>query len=326
ADGTITYTPFTDSRIDDQFRYRVRDNSGALSTEAIVSISPNAAPIANDDAQALFRNEAVNIPVTDNDTDADFNDAIDLTSIQITRLPRFGTATPISDGSITYEPSTNFVGIDSFEYTVADSEGRRSSPATVNLQVVASRLQNPIRNNDVNDNGEVSALDALLIINHLNRFDTITNPTAQQDLDVTAEDQIGQRNPETGQIITDSFYYDTTGDLRISSLDALRIINELNARDTSGTGSNASSEPIAAGDGNVLAASSTAPGEQTLGAELAEGQPSMETVLAEATKVVGDVSEVELPVEVLDLLVTDDDDDDSAEIRAAVDAAMSRII
>ncbi|MEM6980267.1 MAG: Ig-like domain-containing protein, partial [Planctomycetota bacterium] len=258
AEGNLVYTPLTTVDGEDFFTYRVRydtDSNGTLdgiSEEGRVTISPNAAPAAGDDALTLFRNQPINIDVLINDTDADGIETIDRGSIEITRLPRFGTAISVDDGTITYEPSDEFVGVDSFEYTVADSEGRRSNPALVSLNVVASRLQNPARNNDVNGNGEVSALDALLIINHLNRYDAILSSgleiPPQSDLDVTGEDRIGDRNPTTGQILNPSFFLDTDGNNRISALDALRVINELNARDTSGTGS--SGEPI--GDSGLV--------------------------------------------------------------------------
>ena len=75
------------------------------------------------------------------------------------------------------------------------------------MTVVASNLQNPFDFDDVNANGEVTALDALLIINRL----ADGNGTV---IDV----QPGERGPN---------FYDVNGSLTITSLDVLLVINEL---------------------------------------------------------------------------------------------------
>jgi hypothetical protein len=68
---------------------------------------------------------------------------------------------------------------------------------------------------DVNDDGDVTAIDALQVINRLNRAGNVTGiPVLPTD--------------------TGPPYYDVTGDLVITALDAFRVINELSRRDARG--------------------------------------------------------------------------------------------
>jgi len=80
--------------------------------------------------------------------------------------------------------------------------------------------QNPSNAFDVNDDGFVTALDALVIINRLDAIEDSTLGARPFDFRV---------------------FYDTSGDGRITSLDVLRVINELNAADAQ-----AAPEPLAA--------------------------------------------------------------------------------
>ncbi|MCA9144501.1 MAG: hypothetical protein KDB05_17010, partial [Planctomycetales bacterium] len=79
--------------------------------------------------------------------------------------------------------------------------------------------QNPVRAHDVNHNGMISPLDALIIINRLNSD--------------------GPRNliaPTSLEGLTDFFYLDANGDHSVSPIDVLVIINLLNDRTGSGEG------------------------------------------------------------------------------------------
>ncbi len=54
----------------------------------------------------------------------------------ITRQPRRGTVTISEDGSFTYTPKKNKVGVDSFVYTAADPAGKVSREATVTVTIL----------------------------------------------------------------------------------------------------------------------------------------------------------------------------------------------
>ncbi|QDT03916.1 Dockerin type I repeat protein [Rubripirellula lacrimiformis] len=211
-DGTLIYTPFSSFGEEDIFRYSVADDLGQRSEVATVTISSNAAPIAGNDASGTFLNESIIIDVVANDSDPNGN--LDLASISIVSNPRRGAAVALDDGTIQYLPAVGFVGQDSFQYQILDDEGRPSNVATVNVQVVASRLQNPSEFNDVNDDGFVTAIDALLVINRLAR-----DSDGDGRIPVISTD----RGPN---------YYDVSGDQSITSLDALRVINELSRINT----------------------------------------------------------------------------------------------
>ncbi|TWU41719.1 tandem-95 repeat protein [Novipirellula artificiosorum] len=209
--GVITYTPFASFSQQDTFSYSVADNLGLRSAPALIVVDANAAPIARGDTGGTFLDEAVVINVAANDSDPD--GTLDLTSIRILSGPSRGEAVPLADGTVRYIPATGFVGTDSFTYAISDMQGRESAPATVNLRVVASELQNPKQFSDVNADGAVSALDALLIINLLSELDGTSSIPVEPD----------DRGPN---------FYDVNGDRSISASDALQVINVLTARDT----------------------------------------------------------------------------------------------
>ena len=206
-DGSLIYTPFSSFAEEDIFRYSVADDRGLRSAEATVTISANASPVARDDAAGTFLDESVIIDVTANDSDPD--GTLNLASITIVSDAIRGQAIPLADGTIEYLPAAGFVGVDSFKYQILDNQGRPSSIATVRVQVVASRLQNPAQFGDVNGDGFVTAIDALLIINRIAR-----DSDGDGRIPVTPTD----RGPN---------FFDVSGDQTITSLDALRVINQL---------------------------------------------------------------------------------------------------
>ncbi len=341
--GAITYTPFTGFPGQDEFRYTVEDDLGAISQEGRVEISPNVAPVVRDDTGVAYVGESIIIRILDNDLDTDAADNFDLTSVQIESGPAAGNVTTLPDGTVRYTPAVGFTGRDSFEYSVADTRGRRSSLATVSIQVVSSRLQNPDVKYDVNDDGSVSALDALLIINFLNRYTeaVASNATisSAENLTVELTDPVP---PETylssdGRTYSGG-YFDVSGNRNISELDVLQVINELNRRDTSG------------GFGEPLPTSSAmAPptnGAPAVGASLNAvaplNVPSTPSPVDNAVDAIpADVFDsedewvdatvpVSIDMDILDRLVAAQQKDDDAkkerDLSAAIDAAMSRLL
>lgn len=211
ATGRMTYTPFAGFSGEDLIRYVVRDDLGALSNQASITIGVNEQPVANNDSVQTFRNEGITFNPLANDSDPE--NQLDPQSIDIVIPPSNGLAIVNADGTVTYEPRAGFFGIDQLVYTVSDRSGATSNIATVDIRVIASRLQNPVNALDVNDSGQVSPIDALLVINHLNRGGS------------TSIDPLLPGPP----------YYDVNGDLTISPVDALQVINALN-RQLSGSG------------------------------------------------------------------------------------------
>ncbi len=134
--GVATYTPGAGFGGSDSFTYRVRDDKGAWSGAATVTITGQAGnepPYANDDFAATDEDDPVTIAVLGNDGDAD--GAPDAGSVTVAQSPAAGSASINGDGSITYTPDPDTNGEDRFTYTVADGVGGRSNAAAVTVRV-----------------------------------------------------------------------------------------------------------------------------------------------------------------------------------------------
>ncbi len=147
GDGTVSYTPDLNFFGTDTFTYTVLDDDGEISNEATVTVTVtelNDAPIANDDSATTPIDTPVTIDLTDNDTDVD--GTIDDTSLVIVQ-PNNGLVVDNGDGTVSYTPDLNFVGTDTFTYTVLDDDGEISNEATVTVTVTELN-DAPIANDD----------------------------------------------------------------------------------------------------------------------------------------------------------------------------------
>ena len=107
--------------------------------------SANIAPTAVNDSTSTTTAAAVEINVVTNDTDSD--GTIDATSVAIIGSgPADGSASiNATTGVITYTSNANFVGTDTFDYTVKDNDGDISNTATVTIEVANSTAEEDIR-------------------------------------------------------------------------------------------------------------------------------------------------------------------------------------
>ena len=127
-----------------------------------------AAPVANDDAVTVIHDRGLIIHHLGNDSDPDGNLRI-LGSLQSVTDPLHGVASGICwngcllDG-IAYSPDPGFVGIDTFSYTIADTNGETDS-ATVTVTVTN---QPPTA---VTDNAATALGVGVQIIVHFNDTD-----------------------------------------------------------------------------------------------------------------------------------------------------------
>ena len=132
--GGITYIPNLDFSGSDSFEYTITDNNGgnATATVNVTIISRNDPPVANDDDVNTLEDTAVSIAVLSNDSDVDGDT---LTIINMSN-PASGTAIadPHNGQNIIYTPNENFVGEDSFIYTITDGNDSTDS-ATVTVTV-----------------------------------------------------------------------------------------------------------------------------------------------------------------------------------------------
>ncbi|MBP1860535.1 cadherin domain-containing protein [Rhizobium herbae] len=115
---------------------------------------PGAVPTATDDTASAGKNIRTTINVLANDTDSD--GTIDPTTVTVVDGPDHGTfSVNATTGVITYTPTKDYVGSDSFTYTVKDNDGNVSGEATVTIGV-DSKLT-------LTSSNEAFAADALAI-------------------------------------------------------------------------------------------------------------------------------------------------------------------
>ncbi|MFY8282904.1 tandem-95 repeat protein [Pseudoalteromonas sp. SSMSWG5] len=138
SQGVISYTPNANSNGEDTFTYRVKDDLGEWSNAARVSLTVtpvNDAPLANNDTVQINEDESIVINVIINDDDVD--GSIDVSSLQIVNSPSFGQVVNNADGTFAYTHTSNYVGIDSFSYTLFDNEGAKSNIASVTITILS---------------------------------------------------------------------------------------------------------------------------------------------------------------------------------------------
>ncbi len=310
GDGVILFTPFVDVAGPHRFAYTVADIEGLSSAPLTVDMTVNAKPIATADSGGTFAGESVMMDVAANDSDAD---GLDLTSVVIVSPPENGQATPQDNGTVLYVPNPGFTGVDSFSYQINDGVGRTSTAAMATIHVVASRLQNPRNFADVNADGRVTAIDALLIINHLRNMGNVSEvPVGDSD-----------RGPN---------YYDVSGNQMITAADALRVVNALRT---------ASGEPEA---GPVFR-SGLDPGSSdytpslpvvtiALSAHVQDDQTDSDLAIivpSEPTKVVSTANQPPVSRDLIETIalrrsLDEDADEDVAAIRKAIDAVMASLL
>ncbi len=131
SDGSFTYVPATNYNGPDSFTYKAND--GALDgNPATVNITVNAvndAPVANAQNVSTDEDTAQSITLTANDVDSD------PLTYSVVAAPTHGTLSGTAP-NLTYTPSTNYNGADSFTFKANDGTVD-SNIATINITVNA---------------------------------------------------------------------------------------------------------------------------------------------------------------------------------------------
>ncbi len=108
------------------------DDHVAESTTMTIAIrgKEDKAPVAEDSAMETYKNlpNTAKLKVSDPEGQP--------MTFTVTRQPKRGTVTISEDGSFTYTPKKNKIGIDSFVYTAADPAGKVSREATVTITIL----------------------------------------------------------------------------------------------------------------------------------------------------------------------------------------------
>ena len=109
--------------------YSDRVSEGAVMTISIRG-KENKPPVAEDSALETYKNLPNTGKLKASDPE---NQPLTFT---VTRQPRRGAVTISEDGSFTYTPKKNKVGVDSFVFTAADPAGKVSREATVTITIL----------------------------------------------------------------------------------------------------------------------------------------------------------------------------------------------
>ncbi len=138
----VFYTPAPNYNGVDSFSYTISDGGSTDSATVTLSITAvNDPPSANDDTTTVVEdsnNNPIMVLLNDNDIDGD-----SLTVIGVTQPPH-GSVT-FSASTVFYTPQANFVGADSFSYTVNDGHGGTD---TAVVTVTVTNINDPPNAND----------------------------------------------------------------------------------------------------------------------------------------------------------------------------------
>ena len=223
ATGQITYTPAGGFVGTDTFRYTVTDKAGAVSAPGNVTVvvnpptsppPPATQPTASDDVADTDGNNPVAVAVLTNDL-ASTGQTLQPGTVTVTTNPTRGTvAVNPSTGEVTYTAAGFFLGTDSFRYTVKDTGGNTSAPATVTIVVNRPTANDDFADTDGNNPVPVNVLENDTDPDGNDKIDAgsvaIVSPPARGTVSV---------NPSTGEVTytatgsfqgTDTFRYTIT--------------------------------------------------------------------------------------------------------------------
>ena len=208
----------------DSLTYRIANSQGIFGEPAVVTVTiagSGLSPIAIDDFVLTRQNQSVAFnPLTNDNDDA----GLTFANLQVVSGPSNGSITT-EDNALRYTPNADFSGTDSLVYEITDHAGL-SAQATVEFTIGESLIP-PIvpgqpltllQRADVNSDRSITALDALMTINSLNRQTSSSTSVPTDELPAS-------QAPSA---------MDVSGDGWVSPLDALMIINMINRIDSTG--------------------------------------------------------------------------------------------
>jgi VCBS repeat-containing protein len=132
-DGTYTYSPNANFTGTDSFTYSVTDpvSGESLTRTVTITVDPAVDLSASNDSNSTDEDTPVNGTVAINDSTTSGG----LLSFTKASDPANGSVVMNPDGSYTYTPNPNFIGSDSFTYTVTDAASGESLTRTVFIAV-----------------------------------------------------------------------------------------------------------------------------------------------------------------------------------------------
>lgn len=219
ASPSLTYTPNQYFSGTDSFTYKVTQNNidSNISTVTILVTHVNQPPVAIPDRYSVTENTVKVMNVLANDTDPDIPNPGDSKSIVSVSSPLHGTAIINLNNTLSYTPSLNYFGPDSFTYTMSDSGGLTS---TTTVSVTVNHVnQPPVAVNDLASTAFNTSVLIKVLANDYDpdSGDTITVKSVTVPTHGTATKNLNNTityTPTTGYSGSDSFTYtisDTAG-------------------------------------------------------------------------------------------------------------------
>jgi Bacterial Ig domain len=117
----------------DLLGFGAKDSSVTLDDVQILA-ELSQAPIAQNDSATTNQNESVTVDVLENDTDPD--GTLITSTLLIAQAPQHGKVSLNPNGTVTYQPTVNYIGSDRFTYLIQDNSGVYSTPAIVNINIL----------------------------------------------------------------------------------------------------------------------------------------------------------------------------------------------
>src|SRR5207248_1123441 len=150
----LTYTPSANYNGPDSFTFKANDGSldSNVATVTITVAAVNDAPVAADDAVTTAEDTPETIALLGTDAEPE-GDTLSVTGVG---TPQHGSVAIHPDGSITYTPTANYNGADSFTYTISDGHG---GTATGTVAVTVTAVNDaPVANTDAATTAEDTAI------------------------------------------------------------------------------------------------------------------------------------------------------------------------
>ena len=178
-----TFTPVPDwNGVVPQISYTVTDDNNGGETTGLIDIVVNSRVDAQNDNDTIHAGTSSTVNVLTNDSFVN----PDKTITRVTN-GNYGTVTIGANGDITYTPSPEFVGSDSYTYTV--TSGGITETATVYVTVTNAA---PVAQPDVNSGLEDTTIEGNVLSND---SDADNSSTVQDNLRVTSFNLLGETLP-----------------------------------------------------------------------------------------------------------------------------------
>jgi len=154
AAGSCTYTPNGGFTGTDSFTFTATDPTPYTSNVGTVSItvSEQASIIATDNIYKVDPNDTLTGNLLTEDTGSGVDQGQNLVVTNITS-PSKGTLSWNANGSFTYTPSNNAVGVDTMTYTITDAYGQTAT-ASFSINILDFSQSNPLPFEKIWINGE----------------------------------------------------------------------------------------------------------------------------------------------------------------------------